>query len=167
METAEGTGIAIQRLGVKRSQVVACESEVSQLCLTLRDPMDCSLPGFSAHGTFQARVLEWVAISSSVVSNSLRPSGLQPTRLSVHGAFQARILELPRKAYFGSFLVRVIWVKITARITGGRYFLYASEGMCFVSLSSKRKLKRKVEIMLVSGSKACQAKRVAKRVECG
>ena len=76
METAEGTGIAIQRLGVKRSQVVACESEVSQLCLTLRDPMDCSLPGFSAHGTFQARVLEWVAISSSVVSNSLRPSGL-------------------------------------------------------------------------------------------
>ena len=35
------------------------ESEVTQLCLTLSDPMDCSLPGFSVHGIFQARVLEW------------------------------------------------------------------------------------------------------------
>ena len=38
------------------------ESEVTQLCLTLCDPVDCSLPGFSIHGIFQARVLEWVAI---------------------------------------------------------------------------------------------------------
>ena len=35
------------------------ESEVPQSCPTLRDPMDCSLPGSSAHGIFQARVLEW------------------------------------------------------------------------------------------------------------
>ena len=41
------------------------ESEVAQLCPTLCDPMDCSLPGSSVHGIFQARVLEWVAISSS------------------------------------------------------------------------------------------------------
>ena len=41
------------------------ESEVAQSCLTLCDPMDCSLPGFSIHGTFQARILEWVAISFS------------------------------------------------------------------------------------------------------
>ena len=40
-------------------------SEVAQSCLTLCDPMDCSLPGSSIHGVFQARVLEWVAISSS------------------------------------------------------------------------------------------------------
>ena len=39
------------------------ESEVTQLCLTLCDPVDCNLPGFSIHGVFQARVLEWVAIS--------------------------------------------------------------------------------------------------------
>ena len=39
------------------------ESEVAQSCLTLCDPMDCSLPGSSTHGIFQARVLEWVAIS--------------------------------------------------------------------------------------------------------
>ena len=38
---------------------------VTQLCLTLCNPMDCSLPGSSVHGIFQARVLEWVAISSS------------------------------------------------------------------------------------------------------
>ena len=41
------------------------ESEVAQSCLTLSDPMDCSPPGSSVHGIFQARVLEWVAISFS------------------------------------------------------------------------------------------------------
>ena len=41
------------------------ESEVVQLCLTLSDPMDCSLPGSSIHGIFQARVLEWGAIAFS------------------------------------------------------------------------------------------------------
>ena len=42
---------------------VRSESEVAQLCLTLSDPMDCSLPGSSVHGIFQARVLEWGAIA--------------------------------------------------------------------------------------------------------
>ena len=42
------------------------ESEVAQSCLTLSDPMDCSLPGSSTHGIFQARVLEWGAIAFSV-----------------------------------------------------------------------------------------------------
>ena len=41
------------------------ESEVAQLCPTLCDPMDCSLPGFSLHGILQGRVLEWVAIPFS------------------------------------------------------------------------------------------------------
>ena len=44
---------------------VKSKSEVTQSCPTLSDPMDCSLPGSSIHGIFQARVLEWVAISSS------------------------------------------------------------------------------------------------------
>ena len=39
--------------------------EVAQSCLTLSDPMDCSLPGSSIHGLFQARVLEWGAIAFS------------------------------------------------------------------------------------------------------
>ena len=44
---------------------VKSESEVAQSCPTLRNPMDCSLPGSSVHGIFQARVLEWVAIAFS------------------------------------------------------------------------------------------------------
>ena len=43
-------------------------SEVAQSCPTLCDPMDCSLLGSSVHGIFQARVLEWVAISFSKIS---------------------------------------------------------------------------------------------------
>ena len=42
---------------------VKSESEVAQLCPTLRDPMDCRPPGSSVHGIFQARVLEWGAIA--------------------------------------------------------------------------------------------------------
>ena len=38
---------------------------VAQSCLTLCDPVDCSLPGYSVHGILQARILEWVAISFS------------------------------------------------------------------------------------------------------
>ena len=41
------------------------ESEVAQSCPALSDPMDCSPPGSSVHGTFQARVLEWGAIAFS------------------------------------------------------------------------------------------------------
>ena len=44
---------------------VKSESEVTQSCPTLRDLMDCSLPGSSVHGIFQARVLEWGAIAFS------------------------------------------------------------------------------------------------------
>ena len=44
---------------------VKSESEVAQSCPTLRNPMDCSPPGSSAHGIFQARVLEWGAIAFS------------------------------------------------------------------------------------------------------
>ena len=44
---------------------VKSESEVAQSCPTLSDPMDCSLPGSSIHGIFQAEVLEWGAIAFS------------------------------------------------------------------------------------------------------
>ena len=50
---------------------VKSESEVIQSCPTLRDPMDCSLPGSFIHGIFQARVLEWGAIAFSVPSTAL------------------------------------------------------------------------------------------------
>ena len=50
-----------------QSMEVKSESEVAQLCLTLSEPMDYSLPGSSIHGIFQARVLEWVAIAFSSI----------------------------------------------------------------------------------------------------
>ena len=58
--------------GVGRHFLLQCmkkksESEVAQLCLTLLDPMDCSLPSSSVHGIFQARVLEWGAIAFSTI----------------------------------------------------------------------------------------------------
>ena len=53
-----------------RCMKVKSESEVAQSCLTLSDPMDCSPSGSSAHGIFQARVLEWGAIAFSVMHHS-------------------------------------------------------------------------------------------------
>ena len=47
---------------------VKSESEATQSCPTLSDPMDCSLPGSSVHGSFQARVLEWGAIAFSMTN---------------------------------------------------------------------------------------------------
>ena len=46
-------------------KTIGKERKVAQSCLTLCDPMDCSLPGSSVHGIFQARILEWIAISFS------------------------------------------------------------------------------------------------------
>ena len=57
--TEVGCHFLLQHMKVKS------ESEVAQSCPTLSDPMDCSLPGSSVHGIFQARVLEWVAIAFS------------------------------------------------------------------------------------------------------
>ena len=51
---------------------VKSESEVTQSCPTLSDPMDCSLPGSSIHGIFQTRVLEWDATAFSVSSSKIR-----------------------------------------------------------------------------------------------
>ena len=59
--TEVGCQFLLQCMQVKR------ESEVTQSCPTLSDPMDCSPPGSSIHGIFQARVLEWGAIAFSVL----------------------------------------------------------------------------------------------------
>ena len=102
---------------------VKSECEFAQSCLTVLDPMGCSLPGSSVHGIFQARVLEWVGIAFSNPRNySLRnikvnlkhesivaqvvylkvaqscptPSDPMDCSLpgsSVHGIFQTRVLE--------------------------------------------------------------------------
>ena len=61
----ESTGVACHFL--LQCMKVKSESEVTQSCPTPRDPMDCSLPGSSIHGTLQARVLERIAIAFSSV----------------------------------------------------------------------------------------------------
>ena len=76
------------------------ESEVGQFCLTLCDHMDCSLPGSSIHGIFQARGLEWVATSFSRGSSRPRDRTRVP-------ALQADALpsEPPGKPFLPSNLV--------------------------------------------------------------
>ena len=68
------------------------ESEVTQSCPTLSDPMDCSLPGSSIHGIFQARALEWGAIAFTWVCNSDNVN----TRTSLH---------VCREGFFFFFLI--------------------------------------------------------------
>ena len=84
---------------------VKSESEVTQSCLTLSDPMDCCLPGFSVHGIFQARVMEWVATAFCRGGNAAAAKSLQscptlfdptdgdPQGSPVPGILQARTLE--------------------------------------------------------------------------
>ena len=61
------------------NHVNVCVYSVSQSCLILCDPMDCSLSGSSVHGIFQARILQWVSISYS--RGSSRP-GVEPVSLA-------------------------------------------------------------------------------------
>ena len=76
---------------------VKSESEVAQSCPTLSDHMDCSLPGSSVHGIFQARVLEWgaVAFSEAMATNSSTlawriPWTEEPGRPTVHGVTKSQ-----------------------------------------------------------------------------
>ena len=57
---------------------VESESEVAQSCPTLSDPVDCSPPGSSNHGIFQARVLEWgaIAFSQGLMQSNIKINGL-------------------------------------------------------------------------------------------
>ena len=64
---------AIQQVLVDYLLYIQCVFLITQLCLTLCDPMDCSLPGSSLHGILEARILKWVAISSC--RGSSPPSG--------------------------------------------------------------------------------------------
>ena len=68
---------------------VKSKSEVTESCPTLSDPMDCSLPGSSAHGIFQARVLEWGAITFSMAN--------------LDSILKSRDITLPTKVYLVVF----------------------------------------------------------------
>ena len=71
----KNTGVACHFL--LQCMKVKSESEVAQSCLTLSNPMDCSLPGSSVHRSFQVRVLEWVTIAFSGWSEWLLSKSLQ------------------------------------------------------------------------------------------
>ena len=65
---------------------VESEGEVAQSCLTLSDPMDCSLPGSSIHGIFRATVLEWGAIAFSLsvpICIQMSPSCMDISHISL------------------------------------------------------------------------------------
>ena len=64
---------------------------LAQSCLTLSDPMDCSLPGSPVHGIFQARVLEWVAIAFSMTN--------------LDSIFKSRDITLPTKVHLVKAIV--------------------------------------------------------------
>ena len=66
-------------------------SEVTQSCLTPRNPMDCSPPGSSVHGIFQARVLEWAAMPSSRGSSRLRDRTCVSCVSCIAGGFFATV----------------------------------------------------------------------------
>ena len=73
------------------------KGKVTQLCTTLCNPMDCSLPGSSVHGIFQARILEWVGISFSkqiFLTQGLNPGLLHCRQILYHLSHQGSpILE--------------------------------------------------------------------------
>ena len=75
------------------------KSEVAQSCLTLRDPMDCSLPGSSVHGIFQARVLEWGAIAFSAMNTTQALFYLLPQ--SILGRNESSHFEMSMQAQRG------------------------------------------------------------------
>ena len=78
--------------------ILESESEVAQLCLTLCNPMGCSLPDSSIHGILQTRTLEWVAISLSKRSSQPRDrnkvSRLVGRRFTLWALFILRILQI-------------------------------------------------------------------------
>ena len=78
-----------------------CCGSVAQLCLTLWDSLDCSPPGSSVHGIFQARILEWVAFSFSKRSSW---SGIEPAS----PAWQAGSLPLSHLGSPDGFLLKSI-----------------------------------------------------------
>ena len=90
------------------------ESEVTQSCPTLCDPMDCSLPGSSVHGIFQARVLEWGAIAFS--QNKLEKIYLQYCIVFIYtGVFMLSAYKMNFNTCINSFgLFFLIFIYLTA-----------------------------------------------------
>ena len=91
---------------------VKSESEVVQSCPTLSDPMDCSLPGYSIHGIFQARVLEWGAIDFSKRHIKFMQNFF-PGLISFVGIFRLNVYKMLSNYYKRElFLIYLLNIKI-------------------------------------------------------
>ena len=83
------------QLSRKEGNIIESESEVTQSCPTLCDSMDCSLPGSSIHGIFQARILEWAAFSKILLQPVIK------TGDSISSEFRLLAFLSPQLAYCG------------------------------------------------------------------
>ena len=105
-------GFSRQEAGVGCHFLLQCmkvksESEVAQSCLTLSDPMDCSPPGSSVHGIFQARVLEWVASAFSENSH------LEQLKIAVTFIYSV-IIQTNSEFSYGTQLLLIAWLNCFA-----------------------------------------------------
>ena len=79
------------------------ESEIAQSCPTPKDPTDCSLPGSSIHGIFQARVLEWGAIAFSDITCQKVLNAMENKRSKavfyLHYLFRGGLMERRQEAW--------------------------------------------------------------------
>ena len=98
-------------------QLYACVCVVSQLCPTLCDSMDCSPPGSSVHGLLQARILEWVAISSFRES----PWPRDWTHISCVSCIGITLLKTKKTLCPGTVLISSVWELIY-----NNYFYYTN-----------------------------------------
>ena len=89
--TGVGCHLLVQCMKVKS------ESEVAQSCPTLSDPMDCSPPGSSIHGIFQAKVLEWdaIAFSEIMVRTKSRNKSKEPLYMTFLNSIKEKVMKLP------------------------------------------------------------------------
>ena len=112
----KNTGVSCQFL--LQCMKVKSKREVAQSCPTLRDPMDCSLPGSSVHGTFQARVLEWGAIAFSAFVAATYENPLTITDFvdvqSCPTLFDPMDCSLPGSSILGILQTRTLeWVALS------------------------------------------------------
>ena len=97
-----GCHLLLQCMKVKSES----ESEVAQSCPTPSDPMDCSPPGSSVHGIFQARVLEWGAIAFSNTNNQIVWRSNQSILKEINPKYSSEGLMLKLKLQYFGYLMR-------------------------------------------------------------
>ena len=107
----------------------------AQSCLTLCDPMECSPPGSSVHGIFQARILEWVAISFSSSSSQIRDR----THVSclLHWQADSLPLALTGKSHWHDNLLMITWTVSLQKEISFCLFFYFRVPNAWVSLTTQ------------------------------